>query len=413
MPEEPDQDGTTDPVAGITAWIVNQGLGEDGVGPLITGLCDKLMATGFPLLRFHVAISMLHPRVEGVGGTWWREGGFEPERYARTSEKPDHWLRSPIRAMIETETLDMRRRLTGPDARIDYDVFEDFVEAGGTEWAAKIVRFGGEDVRSGLEGIAISVVGDRPDGFSDTDYAVFTKLAPSLALACYRIALQDVAVKLLDAYLGVDAGRRVLAGQIERGAATRVSAAILFADMRGFTRLAETVPSDDLLPILNDFLGQVTETVEAHGGEVLKFLGDGLLAVFGPGDDSEAALGTAALAALGAATAAVAGNEAANKARQSAGAPALGLDIALHLGEVMYGNVGSDRRLDFTVIGPAVNEASRIEALCEPLGHSILMSARFQTAIALPATSLGAHSLRGVPEPREIFAPKETGRTVS
>ncbi len=397
--------GAGDPIHALTDWIVEQGLDGAGIDTLIPGLCDRLIAAGFPVLRFHVAMSMLHPRVDGVGGTWWRDSGFELERYARTEEKPDKWLRSPIRTMIESETMAMHRRFVGPDAKVDFEVFEDFIDAGGTEWAARVVRFGSGETGSGLAGIAISVVGDRPDGFDHSDLETFSRIVPSLALTCYRIALQELAVNLLDAYLGVDAGRRVLSGQIERGAATRVTAAILFADMRGFTRLAEDMPGDRLLPTLNGFLGSVVETVEEHGGEVLKFLGDGLLAVFRPTSDDTDALGEAARAALHAAKAAVAANVAENTARRKAGDPALELDIALHLGEVMYGNVGSDRRLDFTVIGPAVNEASRIEGLCEPQGHPILMSEDFQSRSGLPSRSIGLHTLRGVPEPREIFAP--------
>jgi adenylate cyclase len=227
------------------------------------------------------------------------------------------------------------------------------------------------------------------------------RLVPRMALACYRIALQQVAENLLDAYLGADAGRRVLAGQIERGAATRLSAVVFFADLRGFTRLADETTGESLLSGLNDFLGDLTEAIETQGGQVLKFLGDGLLAIFKlEGEEPSGVCGDA----LAAAKAALTSNATLNAQRRVSGKPALDLDVALHLGELMYGNVGSSHRLDFTVIGPAVNEASRIESLCEPLGQHLLISESFARAFDRPLRSLGRHQLRGVAKPQELFS---------
>ena len=241
---------------------------------------------------------------------------------------------------------------------------------------------------------------DLPGGFDDADIALIDGLLATLALAVYRIALLQVAVDLLDAYVGAEPGRRILGGQIRQGTAQQLSAAIVIADLRGFTAVADRTPAERLVAGLNEHLGAVVEAVEQHGGQVLKFLGDGLMAVF----SLEMRPAEAACAdALAAAEAALAANAAINGRREAAGEPLLALDIALHLGAVMYGNVGSARRLDFTVIGPAVNEASRIEALCEPLGCHVLTSAAFAEACPRPLRSLGHHTLRGVASPQELF----------
>jgi adenylate cyclase len=225
-------------------------------------------------------------------------------------------------------------------------------------------------------------------------------LLATLALAVYRIALLQVAVDLLDAYVGAESGRRILSGQVRQGTAQQLSAAIVIADLRGFTAVADRTPAERLVGGLNEHLGAVVEAVEQQGGQVLKFLGDGLMAVF----SLEKRPAEAACAdALAAAQSALAANAAINGRREAAGEPMLALDVALHLGEVMYGNVGSARRLDFTVIGPAVNEASRIEALCEPLGCHVVTSAAFASACPQALRSLGRHTLRGVARPQELF----------
>jgi adenylate cyclase len=199
---------------------------------------------------------------------------------------------------------------------------------------------------------------------------------------------------------GVAPGRRILGGQVRQGTAQQLSAAIMIADLRGFTGVADRTPAERLVAGLNEHLGAVVEAVERHSGQVLKFLGDGLLAVFSlAARPAEAACADA----LAAAQEALAANAAVNARRATTGEPPLALDIALHLGDVMYGNVGSVRRLDFTVIGPAVNEASRIEALCEPLGCHLLTSAAFARACPRSLRSQGRHALRGVARPQELF----------
>ncbi len=388
-------------IESLNDWVVNQGLGAADLAALIEVTCRRVEALGLPLLRMHVAMSTLHPTYEGFGGSWWRHKGFEQEHYEHGGEEREVWRQSPLRAMIDRDLPRMRRRLQGPDAQVDFPVLREFRDQGGTDWYAHLVRFGGGQDSVGLPGMVVSWVSDQAGGFKQNQLDVIDRLVPCLALACFRIALQQVAENLLHAYVGADAGRRILAGQVERGAVTRLSAVILFADLRGFTSLADEASGDAVLACLNDHLGNLADTIESQGGQVLKYLGDGLIGVFAL-ENEEA--DQVCARALEAASSALAGNDALCRKRQAAGEPSLALDVALHLGELMYGNVGSGSRLDFTTIGPAVNEASRIEALCEPLGENLLISQSFAEAQDLKLRSLGSHHLRGVTKSQELFA---------
>ena len=262
-----------------------------------------------------------------------------------------------------------------------------------------IVRFGGE-IASAVPGVAIAIATDRPGGFAESDLATFAALMPALGLASYRYMLARVSAAILGVYLGERTARRVLAGEIRRGTGRAIEAAILLADLRGFTSLAGREPSARVVAWLDQHLEAVGEAVAAHDGEVLKFLGDGLLAVF-PAD--ETATDDACRRALAAAEQALAATATLNADRRAKGEPELALDVVLHYGEVVYGNVGAARRLDFTVIGPTVNEASRMEALCAELGRALLLSGAFAARCGRAAVSLGRFQLRGCEGEREVF----------
>lgn len=389
----------------LSDWIVEQGLnGSDDLAALMEEFCDRMCGIGVKLMRLHISIAALHPTIVGYGGHWWRGRGFQLENYERESQLMSDFQDSPLRVLLEQRKPEMRYRLDGDEQALAYRVFEQFREAGATEWIGRLVEFGRDSEETSLPGMLISWLTDRPGGFLDREVALMNRILPRLALVCYRIALKRVAKDVLDAYIGVNAGRRVLSGQILRGDATWLQAVVLIADLREFTRFAEETPGEEVLSALNRALGDLTDAVEEQGGEVLKFLGDGLLAIFSLEDRDPA---TVTRDALAAAKAALQANETYNRERISEGLQPLEVDIALDLGELMYGNVGSNRRLDFTVIGPAVNEASRIEALCEPLGHHLLMSERFAEAFPGRLTSIGEHHLRGVARPQQLFVASE------
>ncbi|MDQ0315843.1 adenylate/guanylate cyclase domain-containing protein [Amorphus orientalis] len=385
----------------LSDWLVEQGLTRDNLDVLIQGFCEGVAALDIPLVRMHISIAALHPTVKGYGGYWWRGRGFVAEEYERSSMPQIGWQSSPLRVMLEDGVMAMRFRLDTNEP-LEFPILDEFREEGGTDWVGRMVQFGDGESSTGLPGMLMSWLSDHPGGFSEADLATLDRLVPRLGLSCYRIALKRAAEDLLDAYVGTDAGHRVLSGQIERGAASRLNAVIMVADLRGFTHFADETEGEDVLASLNDTLGSLADIVDAHKGDVLKFLGDGFLAIFSlEGRDPPAVCAEA----LAAADAMQKANDELNAERTAVGRPPLVVDVALHLGEVMYGNVGSMRRLDFTVIGPAVNEASRIEALCEPLGERLLVSESFAGVCGVGLRTVGTHELRGVARTQELFAP--------
>ena len=381
-------------------WLIGQGLEGDGLGPLLQGSAERLVADGVPLWRAYLALPTVDPLIRVTNHVWRRDRGVtaEPIGHERFQPRIDE---SPIFAMLEQDLTRGRWRLGPADPPTGFTVVEDLRAEGATDYLVHLVGFGGR-AATALRGVALTFAADVPGGFSDAALARLDAVAPTLALAAYRIALLDVAVGVLDAYVGLDAGRRVLAGEIRRGHGEALTAALLFADLHGFTGTVEAAATSQergvaFIARLGDHLAAMVEPVEARGGEVLKFLGDGLLAAFPYAP--EAGPGEACAAALAAARDALARNV------PLAADGQLGLDVALHLGTVFYGNIGAGQRLDFTVIGPAVNELSRMEALCGRLGQPLLFSAAFAECCGAPVRSLGAHVLRGLETPRELFAP--------
>jgi adenylate cyclase len=296
----------------------------------------------------------------------------------------------------------LRRRLSDPACPRDYPVLCELAEAGMTDYVCAVVPFG--DMADG-NGLMTAWATDRRDGFADREVDRLVRLVSLLAVVVKASAAPRVSRSLLSIYLGHDAGNRVLAGTVKRGSMQTISAVLYFADLAGFTGFADKAESQALMAALDAYLEAMAVPVEHSGGQILKYIGDGLLATFALADfDGEAE--PAVAAALDAAEDALARVAAINAERQAVGEPCMDLDIALHLGDVLYGNVGTDERLDFTVIGPAVNEASRIEALCGRLDRRVLASAALARAAGSERhrlTSLGLQQLRGVAQPQELF----------
>ncbi len=365
-------------------------------------LCGQLVGEGLPLWRVTISYRTLDPTIRAQTLVWWRDKGSTPDRFQTThGDGEAQYLRSPIHHLLERDARTGRWRLQC-DAIEDFPLLVELRAAGGTDYVLHLLRF--DAAMPELPGVAIAFATDRADGFSDAELAELARIAPALGLAAGRAMLVQIMTSVLGLYLGARTARLVLDGQIRRGLGQRIEAAILLADLRGFTLLAASADPLRLVAWLDEHLAAMIDAVSAQGGEVLKLLGDGLLAVFpveGTGADAEAA---ACRRALCGAEAAQAANGALLDRRRAAGEPGLGLDVALHFGEVVYGNVGSPHRLDFTVVGPAVNEASRIEGLCATLDRSLLLSDAFARRCGRPTVSLGRHALRGVPRPCEIHA---------
>jgi adenylate cyclase len=242
---------------------------------------------------------------------------------------------------------------------------------------------------------------DRPDGFPDDDVAALKRLTPFLGLAIKSASLARIAETLVETYLGRDAGHRVLKGRIARGVADRIKTVLWFSDLRNYTRITDSAPPEEIIPLLNDYADAIVSAIHENSGDVLKLIGDGVLAIFPAEDRAHACAG--ALDAAGAAREAVA---ALNARRLEQGLPATDMYLGLHLGEVFYGNIGSKERLDFTVVGPAVNEVSRIASMCRSVDQPILMSAAFVDSVAEERrafASVGRYALRGVGKPQELY----------
>lgn len=388
--------GSPDPQP-VIDWLLSDARRLDGCGALLAGVAKRLVATGLPIDRATLHVPALHPQMSALGYFWLAsDGTSEEQRVDRRISTSRAYHHSPIAMMHRTREM-VRRRLTGPDAALDFPLLEEVAAQGYTEYAVFPLAFG-----TGIPaGISLST--RAPDGFSDTQIELVKTISPALSAATEISATRRIAAMLLDTYVGHEAGERILNGQVTIGSSQTIDAIILFCDMRNFTSLSERLERGPLLELLNDYFACIVAPLRKAGGEVLKYLGDGMLAIFNleREEDEEAACAKAMIAALES----VDLIEKKNAERVEGGKVPFAAGIALHRGEVLYGNVGAEDRLDFTVIGPAVNRASRIESLCPIIGKPILTSRAFARACPVRLLSVGKHKLRGVPRPQEIFTP--------
>jgi len=389
----------------LATWIAEAGLEGAREKELLDAFCARAVSAGLPLSRALVAVDTLHPTLEGRVYEWrrlWRDA-VEKE-YGRTDSPDDDgkWRRSPFFRLIETGAARLRRRLDGPEAELaEFPILADLRQIGATDYVAMVNRFGAGGSIGRMDCVYSSWTTDRPGGFADREIAALEVLVPPLALAIKSAVVARIAETIVETYLGPDAGRRVLRGNIERGVTERITAVLWFSDLHGFTRITDTMPPTQVIPLLNDYADAIISAVDASQGEVLKLIGDGVLAIFNKGDGE-----TTCRQALDAVADARRRVAAANARRHMQGLPATRFYVGLHYGEVFYGNIGSADRLDFTVVGPAVNETSRIAAMCRAVGQDALLSSAF--AQAAPGcrnrlVSVGRYALRGVRRPQELF----------
>ncbi|UUX51341.1 adenylate/guanylate cyclase domain-containing protein [Nisaea acidiphila] len=403
----------TDPKAvEIIQWLVYQSWEKVPNEQLIAATAERLVEAGIPLDRCRVAMYTLHPEVGSLLFDWDRAGNLPEtgrrEEIAYTRDESEEWKASPLRHMMATGTLQMRRRLTGPGAQLDFQALVDFRDEGFTDYYA--CMFGGTEalrlIKEGERscGAILRWSSRHPDGFSDRDIAFIDAIVPALTSAIQAHLDQEIAANLLSAYVGPLVGARILKGEIRRGMAESLNAVLMIADLSDFTSVSDIVSKEEMVSALNRYFDAMLEPVHAAGGQVLKFLGDGFLAIFplSPGLEAETASH-----ALEAAKAALAAVDELAETEADLERPAMGLNVALHLGEVMFGNVGSRNRLDFTVIGPAVNEASRMESLCRSLGTDIILSETIASLLPEETRLLTRMELRGVKGERALYAPAE------
>ena len=307
---------------------------------------------------------------------------------------------SPWYQLVTSGELQMRRRLAAGEGSNEFPLLAGLAAQGGTDYWARVVPFGDQRPIGETRGVATSWATCDPRGFGEGDLALIDATLPAFVLAFKASMAIDTARTLVATYLGRDAAERILRGEIDRGQVNAMHKVLWFSDLTGFTRIADTLPRDQLLHLLNAYADCLVGVVHDHDGKALKFMGDGILAVF------DGAQGDACRRALDAAEAARAAVARLNLERSAVNLPVTGFTLALHQGEVLYGNVGSRDRLDFTVIGPAVNELSRIQGMSRSLDQPILVSASFAAACddqRARLVSLGRYALRGVERPQELF----------
>jgi adenylate cyclase len=377
-------------------WLLREGRTQRSGRELMRGLGAELTAGGFPLMRALLAMPTLHPQIASIAYRWSRAAP-EVEAFTREHDiwQSDQYLRSPMALIYAGEPM-IRRRLFGPELKIDFPILEDLVAEGGTDYAIFGLRRG-----DGRPLAALSIATDVPGGFTDRQFNGFQNLLPLLSLIVEAIETRLTARSLLEIYLGGDAGKRVMGGLIRRGESVTIAAAIWQCDLRDFTAMSNQLPRDEVLAILNDYFDAVTRPVLARGGEILKFIGDAVLAIFPMRDDLDR--DDKCITALAAAEEALDALRDVNELRASAGKAPLSVGIGLHAGSVSYGNIGSQTRLDFTVIGPAVNLAARITGLCRPLNQPLLASRTFASPCASKLVPLGHYPMHGFDAPQEVF----------
>jgi adenylate cyclase len=379
----------------VAAWLLNESGNLADTRAVIGGLAQGLVAAGFPLYRLFVSVRTLHPQVAAIGYQW-RRGDPLPSETPRDYgiDREEIYLASPVKP-IHDGVPEVRRRIGDRGSPRDYPILAELQAEGVTDYLVLPVRFSGNRIN------AMSIATDRLNGFTEAEIERFKRLVPLLALVLEVKETRRIASTLLDTYLGRDAGRRVLGGLIRRGDGITIAAALWYCDLRNFTATTEALPRAETIALLNDYFECMVAPVHRHGGEVLKFIGDALLAIFPMVDDLDR--DRACQAALAAAEEALADLDRLNRRRQADGKPTFEAGIALHAGAVTYGNIGAPDRLDFTVIGAAVNFVTRLERLCGQLGRSLLTSAGFASPCESKLVSIGRYRLRGMAQAQEIF----------
>jgi adenylate cyclase len=380
-----------DRIGEITQWLIAEARLSLAPLELIDRFCHRLVDLGVPLWRLRAGQRLANPLVSAWGIIWTRDGSHTEEYVVpRITLSTSAYYGSPFQYVVERRQS-FRRRLLDLDPGRDHEVLHEMAAAGGTGYLAVPLEYGDGSIQG------VSLVSDGKDGFADSHLELIERLRQPLAAALEPTAMRRSSVSMLRTFLGDGPAEAVVAGAIRRGDRRQIEAAILFCDLRGFTMMSERLGEADLFAALDRYFEAVVEAVRGEGGDVLKFLGDGVLAIF-PVQASRTNAYRAALEAVEGAAERLSGAAAAD------GTP-LAFTATLHVGQVAYGNIGSRDRLDFTVLGPAVNLVSRLEGLAKELARPVLCSAAFAEAVDAPVASLGCFPLKGVAEPQEVFAP--------
>jgi adenylate cyclase len=379
----------------VLHWLTNDARDERFIDNIFAEMCLRLQRAGIPLKRATLHVLIQHPQWLGAK-IMWADGisGAEITRVDHEVRGRSEFIGSPA-SEIHNGAAEVRENLAGdPAVRRQHAVYDEMRAMGLTDYVAWPLyhTLGKRHM--------VTFATDRAGGFDDAHIASLLKLLPILALVSEIRVKNRLARTLLETYVGSHAGELILAGATRRGTGTTVRAAIMICDLRDFTHISDNWPRDDVIDLLNSYFDAISEPIGRHGGEILKFMGDGLLAIF-PLSEPNACANL-----LRAVTEARQAMMALNKKNGEAGRAPLNYGIGVHVGDVMYGNIGSSARLDFTVIGPAVNMASRLEALTKQVGKNVILSQAFADLVKsdFELERVGEFPVRGFNAPVELFA---------
>lgn len=396
----------TAPRIELMNWLTGQGLTGSPESDLIRGFCERCLAMGIELSRGQVFLDTLHPLFEGRGFRWSDRPTNESEMFeygsTATGDAAEAWRRSVFFHMLEEGHSEMRLDLFDPAVCERFNMIQSLRDKGHRHGAVFVHRFGEQGSMGNMDCVYSHWTTRREAGFDEDQMAALRELVPLLGLALKSAAQMEIARTLGRVYLGRDAAEQVLRGRITRGVTERIKAVLWFSDLRNSTGISEAIGPDEIIPFLNDYAEASINAIHDSGGDVLKLIGDGVLAMF-TADDMVKAKRNALYAEhqfrKNIATL--------NAKRQAADRPVTTAYVGLHEGEVFYGNIGSDERLDFTVVGPSVNEVSRIASMCSSVDRSLLTSSAFQSGLDSAGrkylVSTGRYALRGISRAQDLY----------
>lgn len=395
MPDEPKISAWPDP---LVEWAATSTIDVEDPTQWFTELAENMVAAGLPLARFRMHYDILHPQYAGLT-TRWRRGDpqVEVSRPANGMRQHPAYLNSPVRQLDEGAVPEIRRSLEVADGKFDFPILDELKADGFTDYFALPLR-----LANGRTGVAAYAT-DRAGGFTDDEIERLCQVTRAAARAFEIVIRHETSRGLARAYLGNRTGERVLAGAVRRGDGETIDAVVWFSDLRRSTAMSMSMPPDEFLALLNQYFECVAGAVQAEGGEILRFIGDAMLAIFPTEGDGEPGPDDACARAVRAARAAEARIAKLNAARIADGKEPIACGIGLHRGPVHYGNIGSADRVEFTVIGAAANAAARIAGRCKELGEKVLISEAVARHLSEPWRDLGEHALQDVDRRMRLF----------
>ena len=387
-------------VDGVGDWLMRNALAGVDVADIFSGLCERLSAAGLPLKRVHLTFSVLHPLYRASGFTWRRGAGITAHNTKHSQgSMPEAFAKSPYYYLLSNDLEHLRRRIE-PATAGEFPILEDLKAEGMTDYLAFVHKFD----TSSSQGMMGSWSTDRPEGFSESALSALLRLQSQLAVAIKMSVLGRLADNMLSTYLGSEAGKRVLSGQVKRGDTETIRAALVVADMRNSTEVADLHGRQVFFDTLNAFFDSAAAPFNRNGGQILSFLGDGFLAIY-PCERNKQSSGTACRAAVAAARSATYRMASLNRDRAGRQLWEIDFGIGLHVGNVIFGNVGLADRLTFSTFGAAVNEAQRLESLTKKFPSKTIASDAFVGYCGGDWNLLGTEALPGIEQPVKVYAP--------